>query len=75
MNKNWIRNATTSLPNLYVLVVNNIEVGFITKPNNDKYNKNMWRSFKGIGENNVFLGHGSTKNQAQQMVEKSIVGY
>lgn len=75
MNKNWYLNKTTSLPNLNVLVVDNVEVGFITKPNNDSFTKNMWRIFKGKGETCQFLGHIATKNQAKRVLEKIVFGY
>ena len=74
MNITWKRVTTFSLPNLNVLVVNGVEVGFVTKPQDNKYDKNMWRVFRGIGEDASLLCHCGNKTQAQRTLEKVYVG-
>jgi hypothetical protein len=72
MNKTWKRVKYTNLPNLHVLSVDGKEVGFVTKPNDDKFNKNMWRVFKGIGYEACMLCHESGLPQAKQTLEKEL---
>ena len=74
-NTTWKRVNSISLSNLNVLLVNGNEVGFITKPKNDRYNINMWRVFRGKGDTCQFLCWTSTKTQAQQTLEKVFIGY
>lgn len=66
------RQVKGRIPNLNVLTANGIEVGFVEKPNDTKFDKNMWRCFIGIGENNRFLGHAPTKRCAQTIVESEV---
>ena len=73
MNIKWYKPTGQSLPNLYVIKVNDVEKGFITKPKDTKYDKNMWQVFRGIGDKATFLCHVSTKNQAIKYLE-SIYG-
>jgi hypothetical protein len=54
MNSTWKKIKSLSISNLNVLVVDGIEVGFICKPKDDKFNKNMWRVFRGIFIGNSF---------------------
>ena len=68
----WKRVKSTSLPNLWVLVIENTEVGFVQKPRDTKSDKNMWRIYRGIGENSNFLGHAGTKELAQQQLVNSV---
>ena len=73
MNIVWTKPTGQSLPNLHVISVDGVEMGFITKPRDTKYDKNMWRVFRGIGDKATFLCHVSTKAQAMQCLE-SIYG-
>lgn len=51
--------------NVHVLMHNDVEVGFITKPKDTKTDKNAWRIHKGIGETNEFIGHALNKGKAK----------
>ena len=69
MNSHWTKPKNQLLSNLNVLVVDGIEVGFICKPRDDKFNKNMWRVYRGVGESNRFLCHCATKALAVKQLE------
>ena len=62
-----------SLPNLNVLCVKGIEVGFVYKPHDSKTDKNEWRIHRGIGDSTQFLGWNNTKTGAQKLLEKVLV--
>lgn len=74
MNYHWKLTKSQSLPNLSVLIVGNQEVGFIYKPRDDKYTKNMWRCHIIIGTNTFFLNHAGSKSYAKKMVEDNYFG-
>lgn len=63
-----------SLPNLNVLYLNGVEVGFVYKPHDSKTDKNEWRMHRGIGDATKFLGWNNTKTGAQRFLEKVLVG-
>jgi hypothetical protein len=63
-----------SLPNLNVLYLNGVEVGFVYKPLDSKTDKNAWRMHRGIGDDTKFLGWNNTKTGAQRFLEKVLVG-
>jgi hypothetical protein len=69
MNSTWKKIKSLSISNLNVLVVDGIEVGFICKPKDSKTDKNMWRVFRGIGENSKFYMHVATKALAVKTLE------
>jgi len=75
MNMNWKRVNSNSLSNLNVLIINDIEIGFVYKPRDTRYDKNIWRVFRGIGFYAQFLCHSSNKIQAQKTLEKVFIGY
>jgi hypothetical protein len=68
----WKKVTDTSLHNLWVCSRGNVEVGFIEKPLDTRTEKNAWRAYRGIGENNQFLGHRSSRGGAQLAVEHSL---
>jgi hypothetical protein len=72
-NYRWVR-VTSSLPNLNVLVVEGVEVGFVYKPHDPKTDKNEWRIHRDIGDNTKFLAWNPTKTGAQRFLEKVLVG-
>jgi hypothetical protein len=72
-NYRWVR-VTSSLPNLNVLVVEGVEVGFVYKPHDSKTDKNEWRIHRDIGDNTKFLAWNPTKTGAQRFLEKVLVG-
>ena len=43
-------------------------LGLITKPKDTRADKNAWRSFRGIGEGQTFLGHSWSKSDAVGVV-------
>ena len=63
-----------SLPNINVLYIKDVEVGFVYKPRNSKTDKNEWRMYRGIGDATDFLGWHNTKTGAQRFMEKVFVG-
>lgn len=69
----WKR-VNSSLPNLNVLYVDGVEVGFIYKPRDTRYDKNEWRMHREIGDLTKFLGWNNTKTGAQRFLEKVLVG-
>ncbi len=69
----WKR-VQSSLPNLNVLYVEGVEVGFVYKPHDTKTDKNEWRIHRGIGEATQFMGWNNTKTGAQKLLEKVLVG-
>jgi len=69
----WQR-VNSSLPNLNVLYVDDVEVGFIYKPHDTRYDKNDWRMHREIGDATKFLGWNNTKTGAQKFLEKVLVG-
>jgi len=72
-NSEWRKIKSLSISNLNVLIVDGKEVGFICKPRDTKFDKNMWRVYRGIGEANSFLCHCATKALAVKKLE-SIYG-
>lgn len=60
-----------SLPNLRVLRMNGVEVGFVYRPDNTGGDVNAWRAHIGIGEKTKFLGHNYRCRLAQEMVESA----
>jgi hypothetical protein len=73
MKHTWNRVKTT-LPNLNVLVVNEIEQGFIYKPKDSKTDQNAWRVHLGIGETSRFIGHAWSMVDAKRLLESLIIG-
>jgi len=71
MTKKWA-SRKNSLPNLHVYLINDREKGFIYKLKDSKTDKNAWCCNLGIGFENVFLGHATSKAAAKKKVEKSI---
>jgi hypothetical protein len=69
MNYRWKPEKSFSLPNLNILVVNDVEVGFIQKPRDTRFDKNMWRCFTGIGIQSKFIGHAGSKGFAKKILE------
>jgi hypothetical protein len=67
----WRKVQSLSLPNLFVLMDGEKELGFITKPKDTRFDKNAWRCHSGIGENTSFLGHEYNKGMAMRQVEKT----
>ncbi len=65
----WI-SVKNSLPNLQVLRRNNVDIGFIEKPNDTATCKNYWRCFVGIGDKAVFVDHQKDKKSAKKKVEE-----
>lgn len=57
------------MPNLYVLVRDGVEIGFVQKPRDSKTDKNAWRAFFGIGDKASFLDHAWTLGAAKALVE------
>ena len=68
----WEQVKTTTMPNLFVLRRNGVELGFIQKPKDTKTDKNAWRLYKGIGPLNTFLGHEYNKKLAMSLVEREV---
>jgi hypothetical protein len=68
----WEQVTSTTMPNLFVLKRNGVEVGFIQKPKDTKTDKNAWRLYKGIGPLNTFLVHEYNKKLAMSQVEKEV---
>jgi len=69
MSKTWIKTASRNITNLHVLKVDGREVGFIEKPTDRDGDRNSWRAYRGVpGE---FIGHSSTKQGAQKLVERA----
>ena len=69
------KKVKNSLPNLHVLFYKGKEVGFITKPNDTKFDKNAWRCHSGIGKFNHFLGHEYNMGMAMRNVEEACSVY
>lgn len=63
-----------SFPNLNVLYLNGVEVGFVYKPHDYTIDGKHWRMFRGIGDDAYFLGWTNTKTNAQRFLEKVFVG-
>lgn len=72
MNKifKWVKvKDAGSLPNLRVLEQSDgRRIGFVYRPRNDKFNKNLWRCHIGIGYDTKFIGHGETQGIAKDIV-------
>lgn len=71
-NYKWVKVKNT-LPNLNVLHVNTVEVGFIYKPMDDKYSKNAWRVHIGIGDKTKFMGHKDSIKDAKNELEAIVM--
>ncbi len=74
MKRTWKRVKTIGLSNLNVLVLDEVEQGFIYKPKDSRTDKNAWRIHIGIGETSKFIGHEWTMNGAKRILESVIVG-
>lgn len=74
MNNTWKRVKTIGLSNLNVLMLGDIEQGFIYKPKDSKTDKNAWRVHLGVGETSKFIGHAWTMNDAKRLLESVVVG-
>lgn len=74
MNHTWKRVKTIGLSNLNVLMLGDIEQGFIYKPKDSKTDKNAWRVHLGVGETSKFIGHEWTMNDAKRLLESVVVG-
>ena len=70
----WKRITTTSLPNLNVLYLNGVEIGFVYKLRDGDGCKNQWCIHRGIGDATQFVGWNPTKTGAQNLLEKVLVG-
>lgn len=73
MNHTWIR-VKTSLPNLNVLVLGEVNQGFIYKPKDSRTDKNAWRIYLGIGDTARFIGHEWNMSNAKRLLESLVVG-
>lgn len=65
----WQRVESRVLPNLHVLNDGNLHIGMVQKPADSKGDKNLWRCFKGVGEQAELIGHRKTLGQAKATVE------
>jgi hypothetical protein len=61
-----------NLPNLYVGTVDDKVVGFIYRPENNRTDKNAWRSYVGIGDKAQFLYHTWDINDAMEAVQLAV---
>ena len=73
MNIIW-KKADGQLPNLHVLEINALVVGFVYKPKDTKTDKNAWRAHFGVGEHTTFLGHDWSIQGAKTRVELKVMG-
>ena len=73
MKHTWNR-VKSSMPNLNVLMVGDREVGFVYKPKDTKTDKNAWRVYLGIGDDNKFLGHAWSMVNAKRLLESVAIG-
>lgn len=70
----WQRVQNPSLPNLNVLMVNDVKVGFVYKPSDTKTDTNAWRIFRGVGDNAEFIGHNFSKTAAMTTLNRIFAG-
>lgn len=69
----WQKISSKCLTNLWVLFVDDMPVGMIDKPADRRGDKNFWRLYRGVGENNEFMCHTATKTDAIRLMEEFFV--
>jgi ribosomal protein RSM22 (predicted rRNA methylase) len=70
----WQGVQNRSLPNLNVLKVNDVVVGFIYKPRNTKTDRNAWRIYRGVGDSAEFMCHNFSKTDAMATLNRIFAG-
>ena len=64
-----------SLPNLHVLFLGGKGVAFITKPKDTRTDKNAWRMFRVLeDEESEFMGHNWSKAEACKFLQGVFLG-
>jgi hypothetical protein len=70
----WQRVQNRSLPNLNILKVNDVVVGFIYKPCDTKTDRNAWRIYRGVGDSAEFMCHNFSKTAAMATLNRIFAG-